>query len=139
MRDPDDLWGGEFQATRDESTAVALLKKQADLLATRTGGSVVGVVKEYVEDGTVWVSLYARVPALRNYEYKLLSIAFPLKARNPQFPSPLEAIDTNGMEVRIDDPEGFREWLARTLGSQIVHSIISNLVRYGGSVAAEAS
>jgi hypothetical protein len=138
MHDPDDLWGGDFQTSQVESTALALLKKQATLLDPRTNGSVVGVVKEQVVDGTVWAALYARVPALSNYEYKLLSIAFPLTASNPQFPSPLEAFDTEGQKVQIDDPERFREWLARTLGSETVHSLINNLVRYGGSVAAEA-
>ena len=98
-----------------------------------------GVVKQRLDGGTVWASLYARVPALNNYEYKLLTIAFPLLTNDPQFPSPIEAFDAKGEIEQITDKEGFRDWLRRTLSSDAVDSVIGSLVRYGKGVTAEAS
>ena len=88
MSDPDDLWGADFDPNDVESEPIRLLKKQADLLGKKTGGRVQGFVKQDVSpDGTVWASLYARVPSLKNYEHKLISIAYPVASLALNSPS----------------------------------------------------
>jgi hypothetical protein len=140
MPDPDDLWGADFHPNDVESAPVSLLKKQADLLGKRTSSRVQGVVKQDVLDGTVWASLYARVPGLKGYEHKLISIAYPVAADNPQFPFPLTAVNTrDGAKVPIADMGTFRDWLGKTLASAEVHSTIENLMRYGSGAVASAS
>jgi hypothetical protein len=141
MPDAEDLWGGSFQPTNAESAPVTLLKKQASLLTSKTGGRVYGTVKEDVSrDGTVWVSLYARVPSLGDYEHKLISIAHPVSAGDAQFPFPLTAVDTRlADKVLIENMARFREWLGKTLSSGEVRSIISNLMKYGAQATASAS
>ena len=111
---------------------VTLLKKQADLLGPKTDNRVQGVVKQYVSpDGTIWTSLYARVPSLKNYEHKLISIAYPITYKNLELTFPLIAVNPSyGDTVQIDDMEAFRGWLKKTLSSDDIHSTIANLMRF---------
>jgi hypothetical protein len=141
MRDPDDLWGDEIHPNNVESKPVALLKKQADLLGKKTDGRVQGVFKQAASpDGTVWASLYVRVPDLKDYEHKLISIAYPVASRNPELPFPLTAVNTrDGAKVAIDDMGAFRDWLGKTLSSDEIRSTIASLMRYSGGATASAS
>ncbi len=140
MPEPDDLWGGGFHPSDVEPAPVALLREQASLLSSKTEGRVVGDVKEHVSsDGTVWTSLYARVPALGDYEHKIISLSFPVTARDLGFPSPLTAVNTrDGDKVEFDDMGRFRDWLRTVLTSDEVRSIINKLMRYGGKATASA-
>jgi hypothetical protein len=130
MPDQEDLWGETFH--RSDSAPLRLLEKQASLLTTKTGGQVQGVVKKDVSpEGTVWMSLYARVPNLANYEHKLISIAHPVTVRDPESPCPIVAVDTNvGDKVSFEDMARFREWLGKVLSSTDVHAVINNLMAY---------
>ncbi len=82
-----DLWGPDFQGAPVESAPFVLLKEQADALTRRTRGDVRGDVLQTVEEGTVWSSLYALVPALGDYRHKLISIAHPVVTADPNGPS----------------------------------------------------
>ncbi len=66
MNDPDDPWGKDFWASQPDSAAIGLLQRQECLRASKTDDIVQGVVKQRVDGGTVWASLYARVPAPKN-------------------------------------------------------------------------
>jgi hypothetical protein len=131
-----DLWGPEFQSIAVESAPFVLLKEQADALTRRTGGDVRGDVIQDVDAGTVWSSLYALVPALRDYRHKLLSIAHPVTA-DPKQPFPLTVFDTSGDgRKEVEDMVSFERWLAEVLSSTPVHQVIDNLLRYSRSRAA---
>ncbi len=128
-----DLWGSAFVEDPADTAPVALLKEQADALTRRTGGRVVGEVlaETDAERGTVWISLYALVPALDDYRHKLLSIAHPVIVDDPHLPFPLAVIDTQSNDGgEVLDMEGFTEWLSRILSSEEVHNVIGNLLRY---------
>jgi hypothetical protein len=141
MPDVDDLWGADFHPSNAESKPVTLLKKQAELLGERTEGRVQGIVKQNVSpDGTAWASLYARVPSLKNYEHKLISISYPVASRDPVHPFPLTAVNPSyGDEVSIDNMEAFRDWLSKTLSSGDIRSTIENLMRFSSGAMASAS
>ena len=96
-----DLWGPAFQKAPVVSAPVALLIEQADALTRRTEGRVMGEVLQDVDKGTVWVSLYAHVPALQDYQHKLVSIAHPVVNSDPRHPFPLTVMDTQSGE-KID-------------------------------------
>src|SRR4051794_23445120 len=108
-----DLWGRAFTDSPLESAPVALLKEQADALTRRTDGRVVGGVQQDIEAGTVWASLYARVPSLQDYQHKLIAIAHPVVVADPANPFPLTVMDTqSGQQDRVEDMESFERWLA---------------------------
>jgi hypothetical protein len=140
MSDPDDLWGTDFEPSDVESEPISLLKKQADLLDKKTGGCVQGFVKQNVSPaGEVWASLYARVPSLKDYEHKLISIAYPVASLRPELPFPLIAVNPSyGDKVPIGDMEAFRDWLKKTLSSDDIHSTIANLMRFSSGATASA-
>ena len=126
-----DLWGRTFLETSVESAPVTLLKAQADALTRRTNGRVVGEVLQEVEKETVWASLYARVPALHDYQHKLISIAHPVVIADPALPFPLTVMDTeSGDGGQVDDMKAFERWLESILSSNAVHNVVDNLLRY---------
>ncbi len=132
-----DLWGPAFEDDSQESAPVVLLRQQADALTDRTGGRVAGVVLKQADRGTVWASLYAKVPALQDYMYKLLSVAHPVAA-DPGDPSPLSVHDSFGGDdyVEILGMDEFRRWLEKVLSSDAAHAVIVNLLRYSPDRAA---
>jgi hypothetical protein len=131
-----DLWGPEFQGTSVESAPFVLLKEQAAALTCRTNGDVRGDVQQNVEEETVWSSLYALVPALGDYRYKLISIAHPVAANLNQ-PFPLTVFDTQGDgRKEVQDMDSFEKWLADVLSSPPIHQVIDNLLRFSRSRAA---
>ena len=134
-----DLWGAPFALDPPrESILIDLLRGQADALTARTGGLVEGVVLKEIDKGTVWASLYARVPSLENYMYKILTVAHSVAA-DPDNPSPLSVHDTfedGDTFDNIDGVEEFRRWLEAVLSSGPAHAVIVNLLRYGSDRAA---
>ena len=133
-----DLWGPDFRDTPIESAPVVLLKEQADALTRRTGGRIVGEVLQDVDKGTVWASLYARVPALQDYQHKLVSIAHRVVTADPDRPFPLTVMDTqSGDQEELESMESFEEWLGRTLSSDEVHHVVDSLLRYSHSRVAD--
>ncbi len=126
-----DLWGRTFLETPVESAPVTLLKEQAEALTRRTNGRVVGEVLQEVEKETVWVSLYARVPALHDYQHKLISIAHDVVSGDPVHPFPLTVMDTeSGDGGQVHDMEAFERWLESVLSSNAVHNVVDNLLQY---------
>jgi hypothetical protein len=127
-----DLWGSPFEVDPKESAPAALLKTQADFLTERTGGRIKGVVLQNVDKVSVWASLYASVPALNDYMYKLLTVAYPI-SDDPRNPSLLGAQDTfsggDGI-LNIQGMEEFGRWLEAALSSRPAHAIIENLMKY---------
>ena len=131
-----DLWGPDFQGTPVESAPFVLLKEQADVLTRRTRGDVRGDVFQKVEEGTVWLALYALVPALRDYRHKLVTISYPVTA-DPKQPFPLKVFDVqSGDPVEVEDMDSFERWLAGALSSTPVHQVVDNLLQYSRSRAA---
>jgi hypothetical protein len=132
-----DLWGQAFLDTPVKSAPLTLLMEQADALTRRTDGRVVGEVLQSVEQGTVWASLYARVPALRDYQHKLVSIAHPVVIRDAVHPFPMTVMDTqSGEQDQVSDMESFERWLAGVLSSPEVHAVVASLLRYSHGRAA---
>ncbi len=127
-----DLWGRPFPVEPTDSAPVVLLRQQAEVLKQRTGGRIEGVVLKNFDKGTAWASLYAKVPALQGYMYKLLTVAHPATA-NPDDPSSMTAHDTlRGQEdwQAIGSMAQFASWLEEALSSDEAHSVIVNLLKY---------
>jgi hypothetical protein len=88
------------------------------------------VVKQSAEGGTVYHALYARVPALGDYMYKLLYIALPIAA-DPVDPFPIDAEDSRNLDKKsIPNMDEFRRWLKRILASDWVRTTIGRLLQY---------
>ena len=126
-----DLWGPDFRDAPVQSDPVMLLKEQADALTRRTKGRVVGEVLQDVEEGTVWISLYARCTALQDYQHKLLSIAHPVVMADPERPFPLTVRDPqSGDQDQIEDMAAFEGWLEGILSSAAIHKVVDSLLQY---------
>ncbi len=134
-----DLWGDPFADGREapESAPVALLREQADVLTSRTGGRVEGVVLKDTQQGTSWASLYVKVPSLQGYMHKIIAVNHPVSA-DPANPFPLMAGDLlSGRDLeKIHGMEEFRDWLKSALSSDGVHAVIVNLLTYSPDRAA---
>ena len=127
----DDLWGRSFTEQHHVPEPVRILKQQAERLTERTEGRIEGVVRERMpSDGTVWVGLWARVPAARNYEHKLLTITYAVDAIDPELPFPMTVFGLDGEEVKLQDRDEFLAWLTSTLSSSEVHELINRLLWY---------
>ena len=128
-------WGPDFPAIGD-SAPVSLLKQQAEKLSEITGGVVEGVVKESAENGTVYASLYAGVPSVGDYQFKILYISHPVIA-DPSNPFPITVEDSFQQEKRqILDMNEFDHYLRDVLISPSVRMAIGSLIKYGKSRAA---
>jgi len=101
-----------------------------------TGGLVEGVVKESAEAGTVYASLYAGVPAVGDYQFKILYVAHPVVV-DPANPFPITVEDSFGHEKRkfLDMPS-FDQYLRDLLLFAPVRTAIGNLIKYSKSRAA---
>jgi hypothetical protein len=131
----ENYWGTDFPIGSDPAPVV-LLKQQAQQLTESTQGKVEGVVKESAEGGTAYTSLYARVPAMGNYQFKILYIAHPMLA-DPSNPFPITAEDSFGLEKRtLADMQEFDRYLRDLLSSALVRTAIGNLIKYASSRAA---
>lgn len=128
----EDLWGPDFPEEHEDSAPVLLLEEQARILGRKTGGRVEGEVRQSAEGATAWISLYARVPALGGYLFKLVSFAHPVDAG----PFPLKAFSAlDGREQEITDMGHYKEWLHSVLSSERVRQVVTNLMRYGDRAA----
>ena len=130
--DKTDLWGKSFVIDPPDSAPVELLRQQADALTMRTAGRVEGVVLKSFDKGTAWASLYAKVPSLQGYMYKMVTVGHPATA-NPADPSSLTAHDTfRGREdwQEIASMAHFKSWLQEALSSDQAHAVIDNLLKY---------
>jgi hypothetical protein len=128
-------WGPDFPAIED-SAPVSLLKQQAEKLSEITGGVVEGVVKESAESGTAYASLYAGVPSVGDYQFKILYIAHPVIAE-PSNPFPITVEDSFQQEKKqIPDMNAFDRYLRDVLKSPSVRMAIGNLIKYGKGRAA---
>jgi hypothetical protein len=136
MPEPIENYWGTNQFLVGDSPPVELLKQQASMLTEITGGRVKGVVKESAEGGTAFASLYASVPAMGDYQFKILYIAHPLMA-DPANPFPIEVEDSFGHDKqKLSDMAAFDLHLKNVLSSRPVRTAIGNLVKYGnGRVA----
>ena len=129
-------WGLEFPAVGD-SAPVSLLKQQAEKLTEVTGGLVEGVVKESAEAGTAYASLYAGVPTVGDYQFKILYLAHPMLVVDPANPFPITVEDSFRQEKRtIEDMASFDRYLRDLLLSEPVQTAIGNLIKYSKSRAA---
>ncbi len=127
-----DLWGQPFLFDPADSAPVELLRQQADALTARTGGRVEGVVLKNFDKGKAWASLYAKVPSLQGYMYKMLTVAHPATA-NPADPLSMDAHDTfRGREdwEEVNSMAHFTSWLEEALSSDQAHAVIGNLLKY---------
>lgn len=132
-----DLWGPPFGEERVDSEPLVDLKKQAAALTERTQGRIVGDAHETIRGDTVWIGLWAKVPTLGNYEYKLITLAHPLDIPDPRHPFPLGATDHLGASRKIEDPGQWRAWLGDVLASTTVHALIGRLLGFSRQHEAE--
>lgn len=127
--DVDDYWPEHFTAAWTDPPPAALLRRQADLLAGRTNNVVKGVVTEGAREGTAYYSLYLTAPALGEEQFKILSIAFPW-VRGPAHAFPLIAYDSSASkETKLANMDEFRAWLKGVLSSELVATIVGELIR----------
>ncbi len=133
MTEPiEDYWGPDFSENPNDSAPVALLKQQAKLLTHKTQGRVEGDVRHSVDGaGLEWHSLYAVVPDLKGYSFKILTFQHSITRSFPIVVH--DELRADGGQ--IDDMDGFRDWLHATLSSKEVREAITNLLRYGNRVA----
>ena len=127
-----DLWGGPFVSHPTDSAPTVLLRQQAEILTTRTGGRIEGVVLTDFDKGTLWASLYAKVPRLQGYMYKLLTVAHPV-TDSPDAPARMTAHDTFRDREdwqSLDSMEQFTAWLKEALSSDRAHAVIVNMLNY---------
>jgi hypothetical protein len=122
----EDFWPADIVAAADPEP-VALLKEQAALLGQKTGNDVEGVVKASTEAGKAFYSLYLKAPALGDYQYKLLSIAYPVTSCDEVYPITAQT-PAGGPAVEIKSREEFRGWLREQLSSEHVRRVINNLL-----------
>lgn len=126
----ENFWPADFPTGNSDPEPVLLLKQQAELLTTVTNGRVEGVVKRSAEGGTVYHALYGRVPALGDYMYKFLYIAYPLAA-NMANPFPIAVEDSLYLDRKsIQSMDEFRQWLKEILASEWVRSTIGRFIDY---------
>jgi hypothetical protein len=77
------------------------------------------------------------VPALQDYQHKLLSIAHSVVISDPRNPFPLTAMDTqSGEQDEVRGMESFEHWLGDVLSSDAVHLVVDNLLQYSNGRAA---
>jgi hypothetical protein len=126
----ENFWPANFPTGNDDPEPVLVLKQQAQLLTTVTDGHVEGVVKRSVEAGTVYHSLYGRVPALGDYMYKFLYVAYPVSA-NLTNPFPIDVEDSLHLDRKsIQSMDEFRHWLKDILATEWVETTIGRLIDY---------
>lgn len=134
--DGPDLWGHDFSEHRGTSEPVRLLQAQAAALTRRTQGRVVGRVRERVtSEGTVWVGFWAHVPALGDYQYKLVTISHAIGVRDQERPYPVTVWEDD-LSYEVGDREALVGRLASILQSEEMHNVIDGLLRYGSDRAA---
>ncbi len=130
-RDVADLWGAPFGEKRVVSEPFEDLQKQAESLTHRTNGRIVGHARETIRGETVWIGLWAKVPAMGGYEYKLITVAHPLNVVDPRRPYPLEATYYAGRITDIAEHESWMSWLADVLSSNGAMPLIDRLLQIG--------
>ncbi len=133
-----DLWGAEFDPIPPSTPLVSVLQEQARILTNRTNGRIVGEVSidAGIDIGTVWTSLFVRVPALLNYRRKLLSLAYPVEV-DPLNPFPVTTFDySESLSRELRDMDEYCEWLREILSSSEIHGLIANLLHYSQEKAA---
>src|SRR5207249_1614835 len=79
----EDLWGQDFPEDHEDSAPAVLMKQQGQVLKRKTAGRIEGEVRQSAEGGTAWTSLYARVPGLGGYLFKLAAYSHPVHADPP--------------------------------------------------------
>ena len=127
--DIESYWGDDFPAAED-SVVITLLKQQAHELTRVTHGAVKGVVKESVEGGTTYASLYAAVPSAEDYQFKILYVAHPIIA-DPTNPFPITVEDSFDKTKRVmQEMKSFDEYLRGLLSSEPIKIAISNMIKY---------
>ena len=130
----ENYWGTEFPNLSD-SAPVILLKEQARKLTEVTKGKVKGEVKVSTEEGTAWASLYAGVPQVGDYQFKILSIAHPVVS-DPSDPFPITVGDSFDFKHgTVPDMQSFDSYLRRLLSSEPVRIAIANLIKYSDTHA----
>ena len=127
--DVENLWPEHFTTIGADPPPVALLRKQADLLARRTEKVVKGVVIDGAHNDTAYYSLYLTAPVLGEGQFKILSISFPW-VRRPSNAFPLTAYDACAeKESELASMDEFRGWLKNVLSSEPVVTIVGELIR----------
>jgi hypothetical protein len=127
-RTPIDRWGDPFDANHPQSEVFTELLDQAELLTRKTKGTVIGEARERVIDNTVWIGLWAKVPAMGDYEYKLITVSHPLATHDPTRPFPLQATDHLGKKTQLGNQQDWLEWLEQVLQSPSMRSLIERLM-----------
>lgn len=131
-----DLWGPPFEEEYEETAPIVLLRQQAEFLTDRTKGRLVGEVVVRTEGGTVWASLYARVPAMKDYSHKLISLAYPVASAREDHPFPLSVFDEDGDADEVKDETAFKKWLSKVLQSLGMRNVIRMLQSFPADRAA---
>ena len=124
QKDPMDLWPEEIQPTQ-VTPPVAILKRQASLLGTRTKAALRGKVETTILGGRLHHSFYIVAPALENYRYELFEVThlgeMPYPVTIWAGPKP-----EHGDELKSE--QEFTEWLRDVLTSEETRRVVGALL-----------
>jgi hypothetical protein len=99
----EDYWPDGIGATA-QITPITVLKEQASNLGRKTANLVEATVRTSFEGDTLKHSLYLKVPTLKDYLYKLLSVTH---APNKIYPASV-VNEIQGRYLKADNLEEFR-------------------------------
>ncbi len=121
----DDLWG-EIAIDGKLELPIAILKRQAELLETKTGGVLQAHVHPMKMTGkdSVGYSFDIVAPALSNYVHKVLTISHPGILL---YPVRLVSHVTD-KDASCKDEEDFVKALKEVLSSDVVHKAVLALI-----------
>jgi hypothetical protein len=121
-----DLWPDEF-GMGTQKPPFAILREQADRLATKTKGLVEGLVTTEGNQSRLFHVFYLRVPSMEGYTYRLLRVTQPL---DPWYPLHVSATDSGGKEYtrKADSEEQFIAILREILSSEGTKRIMAALL-----------
>lgn len=121
MTTKNDLWPEDLTTPPSDAEPRVLLEEQAALLRERTAGKVVATVRRSgAPSGRELLSLVLTAPALRDYEYTLLSVEQPAK----WYPCRLTH---EGVTWVGETETAFRQYLASSLQSAATRKVVSSL------------
>jgi hypothetical protein len=119
-----DLWPKDISVS-DLVSPVTVLKEQAALLGTKTKNLVEGKVELSESGGNQFVYVFYLVaPALKNYRYRLLSVAYPVEF----FPATINFEANNKGGYIAKDYDEFVKKLGEVLSHEKTKAVVKALI-----------
>jgi hypothetical protein len=131
-----DLWPPDFGTANTETPPIVLLREQADLIATRTSGKIVGKVQSGKGGNQQFIhSLLLVAPLLDNYSFVLVSVSHPIEL----YPLEVVAREIIAPEPTVcRTPAEFEAALRKIFASERVRKVISAILAQSDAVTVGA-